>query len=75
MAYALNETNKRNLHYVIGSNGDTLQLYTMNPDARFGIRGWMDTYVEVNTSHLAYEKSAYLWLLFSANALRDDGTL
>jgi len=75
VAYALNEADKRNLEYVIGSSGDTLRLYTTNPDAGFGSRGRTDTYVEVNTSLLADEKSAYLWLLFSANALRDDGTL
>ncbi|WP_281195740.1 hypothetical protein [Halorubrum sp. F4] len=75
VAYALNEADKRNLEYVIGSSGDTLRLYTTNPDAGFGSRGRTDTYVEVNTSLLADEKSAYLWLLFSANALREDGTL
>jgi len=75
VAYALNEADKRNLEYVIGSSGDTLRLYTTNPDAGFGSRGRTDTYVEVNTSLLADEKAAYLWLLFSANALREDGTL
>jgi hypothetical protein len=75
VAYALNEADKRNLEYVIGSSGDTLRLYTTNPDAGFGSRGRTDTYVEVNTSLLADEKAAYLWLLFSANALRDDGML
>ncbi len=75
VAYALNEADKRNLEYVIGQSGDTLRLYTTNPDAGFGSRGRTDTYVEVNTSLLADEKAAYLWLLFSANALRDDGTL
>lgn len=75
VAYALNEADKRNLDYVIGSSGDTLRLYTTNPDAGFGSRGRTDTYVEVNTNLLADDKAAYLWLLFSANALRDEGTL
>ncbi|MFC7212135.1 Eco57I restriction-modification methylase domain-containing protein [Natronoarchaeum sp. GCM10025321] len=75
VAYALNEADKRNLDYVIGSSGDTLRLYTTNPEAGFGSRGRTDTYVEVNTNLLADEKAAYLWLLFSANALRDDGAL
>ena len=75
VAYALNEADKRNLDYVIGSSGDTLRLYTTNPEAGFGSRGRSDTYVEVNTNLLADEKAAYLWLLFSANALRDDGAL
>ena len=75
VAYGLNEADKRNLDYVIGSSGDTLRLYTTNPEDGFGSRGRTDTYVEVNTNLLADEKAAYLWLLFSANALRDDGTL
>jgi hypothetical protein len=75
VAYALNEADKRNLEYVIGNSGDTLRLYTTNPDAGFGSRGRTDTYVEVNTSLLSDEKAGYLWLLFSAQALRDDGTL
>ncbi|RQG98188.1 Eco57I restriction-modification methylase domain-containing protein [Natrarchaeobius oligotrophus] len=75
VAYALNEATKRNLEYVIGSSGETLRLYTTNPDAGFGSRGRTDTYVEVNTSLLADEKAGYLWLLFSANALREDGML
>lgn len=75
VAYALNEADKRNLDYVIGSSGDTLRLYTTNPDAGFGSRGRTDTYVEVNTNLLADDKAGYLWLLFSANALRDEGTL
>lgn len=75
VAYALNEADKRNLDYVIGHSGDTLRLYTTNPDAGFGSRGRTDTFVEVNTSLLAEDKAAYLWLLFSANALRTDGTL
>ncbi|WP_049936335.1 Eco57I restriction-modification methylase domain-containing protein [Haloplanus natans] len=75
VAYALNEADKRNLEYVIGNSGDTLRLYTTNPDAGFGSRGRTDTYVEVNTNLLSDEKAGYLWLLFSAQALREDGTL
>jgi hypothetical protein len=75
VAYALNEADKRNLEYVIGNSGDTLRLYTTNPDAGFGSRGRTDTYVEINTSLLSDEKAGYLWLLFSAQALREGGTL
>jgi len=75
VAYALNEAEKRNLEYVIGNSGDTLRLYTTNPDAGFGSRGRTDTYVEINTGLLSDEQAGYLWLLFSAQALREDGTL
>lgn len=75
VAYALEQAEKKNLDYVIGNDGDTLRLYTTNPEDGFGSRGQTDTYVEINTSLLADEKAGYLWLLFSANALQDDGSL
>ena len=75
VAYTLNEADKRNLDYTLGSSGDTLRLYTTNSDAGFGSRGRTDTYVDVNTNLLADDKAASLWLLCSVNALRDEGTL
>jgi hypothetical protein len=75
VAYALNEAEKRNLDYVIGSSGRTLRLYTTRPDAGFGSRGKTDTYVEVNADLLGDAQAGYLWLLFSASALRADGSL
>ena len=75
VAYALREAEKKNLEYVIGSNGDRLRLYTTNPDAGFGSRGRTDTYVEISTRLLADEKAGYLWLLFAADALQPSGTL
>jgi hypothetical protein len=75
VAYALNEAEKRNLDYVIGSSGRTLRLYTTRPDAGFGSRGKTDTYVEVNADLLGDAQAGYLWLLFSAGALREEGTL
>jgi hypothetical protein len=75
VAYALNEADKKNLDYVIASRGGTLRLYTTNPEAGFGSRGKTDTYVEIDTDLLPEENAGYLWLLFSAEALRSDGTL
>ncbi len=75
VAYALRQAEQRNLDYVIGSSGDQLRLYTTNPEAGFGSRGQTDTYVEVNTRLLDDEQAAYLWLLFSGDALREDGSL
>ncbi|MCS3655154.1 hypothetical protein GGQ08_003245 [Salinibacter ruber] len=75
VAYALNEADKKNLDYVIANRGGTLRLYTTNPEAGFGSRGKTDTYVEIDTDLLPEENAGYLWLLFSAEALRSDGTL
>lgn len=75
IAYALRRAEEEGLEYVIGSSGGQLRLYTTNPEAGFGSRGQTDTYVEVNTRLLDDERAAYLWLLFSADALQDDGSL
>jgi hypothetical protein len=75
VAYALRQAEQRNLDYVIGSSGDQLRLYTTNPEAGFGSRGQTDTYVEVNTRLLDDEQAAYLWLLFSGDALQEGGSL
>ncbi|WP_331232220.1 Eco57I restriction-modification methylase domain-containing protein [Natronorarus salvus] len=75
VSYALNEADKKNLDYVIANSNNTLRLYTTNPDAGFGSRGRTDTFVEANTDLLTEDDAGYLWLLFSAEALRDGGTL
>ncbi len=75
VAYALNEADKKNLDYVIANRGGTLRLYTTNPEAGFGSRGKTDTYVEIDTDLLPEKNAGYLWLLFSTEALRSDGTL
>lgn len=75
VSYALNEAENERLGYVIAASGDTLRLYTTNPDAGFGSRGRTDTFVEVNTNLLTEDNAGYLWLLFSADALEDGGTL
>ncbi|WP_276247552.1 hypothetical protein [Haladaptatus sp. YSMS36] len=75
VSYALNEADKKNLDYVIANSNNTLRLYTTNPDAGFGSRGRTDTFVEVNTDLLTEDNAGYLWLLFSTEALRNEGTL
>jgi hypothetical protein len=75
VAYALKAAEDQHVDYVIGSSGDQLRLYTTNPEAGFGSRGQTDTYVEVNTRLLDDEQMAYLWLLFSGDALQEDGSL
>lgn len=75
VSYALTEAEKERLDYVIASSENTLRLYTTDPDAGFGSRGRTDTFVEINTDLLREDDAGYLWLLFSAEALRPDGSL
>jgi len=75
VGYGINEAEEHRLEYVVATSGDTLRLYTTDPDAGFGSRGKTDTFVEINTNLLSEENAGYLWLLFSANALEEGGTL
>jgi type I restriction-modification system DNA methylase subunit len=75
VSYSLNKADNENLQYVVASSGTTLRLYTTDADAGFGSRGRTDTFVELNPDLLTDDMAGYLWLLFSAEALRDGGSL
>jgi hypothetical protein len=74
VSYALWKADAENLPWVVVLHGDRLRLY---PTAGVGVgrRGRAETYVEVQTSLLADEHLAYLWLLFSAEALDPKGSV
>src|SRR5438270_1184440 len=54
---------------------DQLRRYPTETNTGVGQRGRAKTYVEVQTSLLADEHIAYLWLLFSAEALDAKGSV
>lgn len=74
VSYALAVADRENAPYVLVSQDSKLRLY---PVSRKGVgqRGRTETYVEVHTGLLRDADAAYLWLLFSAEALTDGGTL
>ncbi len=73
VSYALAKADAEGLPWVVVLHGDRLRLY---PTAvGVGRRGRTETYVEVQTSLLADEHLAYLWLLFSAEALDPKGVV
>lgn len=75
ISYALDQAEKRNLEFVIAARNDgTIRLYTTNPDLGFGSRGRTNTYVELNTSVISNEQLGYLWLLYSSEALKENGS-
>ncbi len=75
VAYGLNKAEQKNVDKVIVNSGGILRLFTTDPEDGFGSRGRTDTFVEVNTNILDEDDAGYVWLLFSAPALRDEGTL
>lgn len=75
VSYALAKADDENLDWVILLQGPRLRLYPVRQDVGVGRRGRTETYVEVHTSLLPDEHAGLLWLLFSADALAENGTV
>ena len=73
VSYALSKADAEGLPWVVVLHGDRLRLDPTAVGIGVGRRGRTETYVEVQTSLLADEHLAYLWLLFSAEALDPKG--
>jgi hypothetical protein len=75
VSYALAKADAEGLPWVMVLHGDRLRLYPTAVATGVGRRGRTETYVEVQTSLLADEHLAYVWLLFSAEALDVKGSV
>ena len=75
VTYALKKADDENLSWVLMVQGNRLRLYSTATDRGVGRRGRTETYVECQTPLLADPDLAYLWLIFSAEALPPDGSL
>lgn len=75
VSYALARADEENLSWVVVQHGRKVRLYPARTDIGVGRRGRTETYLECHTGLIADEKAAYLWLLFSADALARDGSL
>jgi hypothetical protein len=75
VSYALAVADRENLRYVLVLQGSKLRLYPVKVGVGVGRRGRTETYVEVHTGLLRDADAGYLWLLFSAEALVEGGTL
>src|SRR5690606_20413053 len=75
VSYALSKADEENLDWVLLLQGARLRLYPVRQDVGVGRRGRTETYVEIHTSLLPDEHAGLLWCLFSAEALRERGTV
>jgi hypothetical protein len=75
VSYALTVADRESLPYVVVSQATKLRLYPVRLNVGVGRRGRTETFVEVHPGHLRAGDAAYLWLLFSAEALTDGGSL
>jgi hypothetical protein len=74
VSFALARADREHLDYVMVLAGSTVRIYPARPGVGSGRRGRSETFVELNLDLLPADSAGYLWLLFSAEALRDRGT-
>jgi|CXWL01.1.fsa_nt_gi hypothetical protein len=75
ISYALAKADQENLQWVIIVQGNRLRLYPTAVGVGVGRRGRTETFIECQPALLSDEHLAYLWLLFSADALKPKGSL
>jgi hypothetical protein len=75
ISYALAQADSENLYYVLLLAGPLVRLYPVKTGVGTGQRGRTDTFAEIRLDLLSTNQAAYLWLLFSAAALKKNGTV
>jgi hypothetical protein len=75
VTHALAYADRAELPWVVVTRGTQIRLYAAKPDVGVGRKGRADTYVEANLALVPDDRAGYVTLLFSADALKTDGTL
>ena len=71
---ALALADQHRVDWVVLTRSSEIRLYAARPDTGVGRKGRAETFVELNLSLVPTELAGYLHLLFSAEALTDNGT-
>ncbi len=75
ISYAFKKADDEGLAWIVIVQGSRIRLYSTSMEAGVGRRGRTETFVECQCSLLEPEQISYLWLIFSAYALKRDGSL
>ena len=75
VSQALALADRESVDWVLLTRSSEIRLYSARLNAGVGRKGRTETYVELNLSLLPTVSAGYLHLLFSADALTDQGTL
>ena len=75
VSYALKKADDENLEWVVLVQGSRLRLYATRVDTGIGRRGRTETYIECEPVLLPEKHLAYVWLIYSAEALESNGSL
>ena len=73
--YGLEQADQRQVSFVIVDTGSALRLYAVEPGIGVAQRARTETFIELRLDLLRDDHAAYLWLLFSSDALKKDGTV
>ena len=75
VSWALTIADQRNLPWVVVVQSDRVRLYPVALGIGVGRRGRTETWIELRIGLMRQDQAALLWLVFSADALKPDGTL
>ena len=75
VTHGLAVARRENVDWLIVLGGSVIRLYPGDPDVGVGRKGQTQTYVEVDISILAEQRTGYLALLFAPDSLAKDGAL
>jgi hypothetical protein len=75
VTHALTVARRHRVRWVVLTRKRSIRLHPVSPDLGVGRRGRTTTYVEINLDMLPEDRAAFLWLLFSSDALADGGTV
>ena len=75
VSYALAHADREHLDWVVAAAAGTLRLYPAKPGVGTGRRGRSETFVEIDLDLVSDDAVGYLWLLLSAPALSEGGSV
>ena len=74
VTHALALARRLNIPWIVLTRGASVRVHPVSPDVGVGRRGRASTFVELNVRLLPEQRAGYLWLIFSADALAENGT-
>lgn len=75
VSHALALADREGVPWVVLTRARQIRLYAARPDTGVGRKGRAETFVEVDLALLPEDRAGYVDLLFSASALKENGTL
>ena len=75
VTYAMNKADEENMPWVLMIQDNHIRLYSTKKESGLSHSSRTETYIECQPSLLQEENLGYLWLIFSSEALSEEGSL